>query len=74
MSVKKLNCIVHYKGQKSYSTIKKLSDVNINRILEAKDKREEIGGDNLHQEQINLIPETINLETDGIHLEPCYKR
>ena len=32
----KLNYIVHYKGHGSYNTIKKLSDGNINRILEAR--------------------------------------
>jgi len=71
---KQLKCILHYKGHESYSNIKTLSDVNVKRILEAKEKREEINGDNLHQEQIDLIPENINLETDGVHLEPCYKR
>lgn len=70
----KLNCIVHYKGLEPYSPIKVLSEINIQRIHCAKKKREEIGGFHLHEDQINLIPEEIDLETHGIHLEPCYKR
>ena len=51
-----LKCIVHYAAQTSYSNIKKISEVNINKIREAKKKREEVGGDNLHWDQVVQIP------------------
>ena len=48
----KLSCIVHYENQSPYSEIKTLSEVNIRRIEEAKQKKNELGGVNQHQEQI----------------------
>ena len=69
-----LKCIVHYLDQKSYSNIKNLSEVNITRITEARKKREELGGDNVHHDRILQIPDVIDPEAHGIHLEPCYKR
>ena len=36
---RKLSCVVHYGNQKFNSTIKKLSETNQRRILEAKRKR-----------------------------------
>ena len=72
--MKKLNCIVHYADQTSYHNIKKLSQTNIDKIRKTKIKREEIGGDHLHENQISQIPNNIDLEIHGVHLEPCYKR
>ena len=69
-----MHCIVHYKNQSAYSTLKKLSDTNIIRIREAKLKRLEIDGSHKHEEQCQLIPENINLELHQVHLEPCYER
>ena len=67
-------CIVHYKNQSAYSTLKILSDTNITRIQEARLKRLEIGGSYRHEDQCQLIPEQINLELHGVHLELCYKQ
>ena len=55
-----LTCIVHYSGQSAYSNIKNLSDINIDRIKTAKQKRLEVGEDNLHSEQIAQIPHDID--------------
>ena len=67
-----LKCVVHYENQKKYSRIKELSEANENRILEAKRKRIEIGGEHLYEAQCNNIPD------EGFdlihHLDPCYKR
>ena len=71
---KNLNCIIHYENQSSYSIIKKLSETNINRIFEAKEKRSSTGGRNSHADQIKQIPNEIDLELHGVHLEPCFKR
>ena len=50
----RLTCICHYDGQSTYGEINKLSESNISRLLEAKKKREELGGDHLHLKQIQL--------------------
>jgi len=69
-----MECIVHYKKQSNYSQLKRLTEVNIQRIREAKVKRLKIGGAHTHDEQTNLIPDIIDSNKHGIHLDPCYKR
>lgn len=69
-----MNCIIHYENRNNYSTIKKLSQRNIERILEAKEKRTKLGGDFEHKDQIRQIPDEIDENLHGIHLNPCYKR
>ena len=71
---KTLNCIIHYENQKNYSQIKKLSDINKEKILKAREKRESIGGDHYHEEQCSSIPAEFDIEVHGVHLDPCYKR
>ena len=68
---KNLECICHYPGRSSYSEIKTLSNANIERLTKAKQK--ELGGSNLHQHQINQIPQDFDLEKHGVHSRPCYK-
>ena len=43
-----MNCIVHYEKQISCTTLKRLSEQNIERIWEAKKKRKKIGGTHGH--------------------------
>ena len=69
-----MNCIAHYEKQKYYTTLKTLSEGNIERIRKEKQKRKEIGGTHGHDEQCGKIPDQINFELHGVHLEPCYKR
>ena len=70
-----MNCIVHYKKQTSYATLKTLGEQSIERIREAKTKRKKIGGTHGHDEQCSKItPDQINFELHGVHLEPCCKR
>jgi len=66
-------CIIHYEGQSSYSELKDLSETNIKRIKEAKKKRQEIGGAHCHS-QAELVPEEIDHNKYGVHLNPCYMR
>ena len=69
-----LKCIIHYEHQVSYSEIKSLTETNLIKISEAKEKRNERGGKkNNHLEQIKQIPEKIDPELHGVHLEPCCK-
>ena len=69
-----LKCIIHYENQVSYSEIRSLRETNLRRIPEARKKQNELGGKNNHLEQIKQIPEKIDPELHGVHLEPCYKR
>ena len=71
---KNLNCIIHYENESSYSTIKKRSDSNINRIFEAKEQISRIGGRNSHVDEIKQIPNEIDTELHEFHLELCFKR
>ena len=67
-------CIVHYPNQKHYSTLKKVSVTNKEKITAAKEKRFSLGG-NLHQEsQCKSIPDNIIVNPNHIHLDPYYKR
>ena len=69
-----LKCIIHYENQVSYSEIKRLTETNLRRISEAREKRNELGAKNNHLEQIKHVPEKINPELHGVDPEPCYKR
>ena len=74
MESSNLTCIIHYKVKdKKYCKIKPISNVNQERIFEAKLLREKKGGSNHHEEQCCLIPQEIDHSRDGIHHEPCYK-
>ena len=68
-----MECIVHYVDQKSYGKIKKLSKINTEKIKLAKEKRQQVGGVHYHS-QVDHIPDQIDPEKHGVHLEPCYKR
>jgi len=72
--MEKLKCIVHYSNQSCYSPIKILSQTNIQKIKEASEKRQRLGDSNLHHDQVCQIPDLVDPEIHGIHLEPCYKR
>ena len=44
---------MHYDNQTKYSALKSLSEINIERIEQAREKRLKIGGINSHGEQCN---------------------
>ena len=70
-----MECVVHYISlQNSYSKIRKLNDTNLVKINEAKLKRLELDGANAHKEQVDSIPDVINPDIRGVHLDRCYKR
>lgn len=66
-------CIVHYHGLSTYSTLKSVSEVNQQMISEAKRVREVIRGENHHETQCSSIPHTIDSKLHHLHPE-CYKR
>ena len=67
-------CIIHYSNQNSYSKVKPLSQTNKERIRQAKDLRESLGGTNLRPEQCETIPDQFVEGFHGVPLEPCYKK
>ena len=69
-----MNCIVHYEKQTSYTTLKTLSERNIERIREAKTQGKKIDGTHGYDEQCGKLPDQINFELHVVHLEPCYER
>jgi len=68
-----MKCIIHYENQSKYSRLKHLSEINIERINQARDVRQKIGGVHRHS-QIETIPDAIDHEKHGVHLNPCYAR
>ena len=70
-----LSCIVHYPSKDClYSSIKDLSDINKDKIYAAKATRLRLGGKHFHEEQCNSIPDEVDPNKHGVHLEPCYKK
>ena len=70
-----LKCIIHYDlKDKACSKIKQISDVIWKRINAAKEIRISVGGSYHHKEQCDLVPDSIDPEIHGIHMEPCYKK
>jgi hypothetical protein len=67
-------CIVHYSDKNNYSEVIEVGEVNEQKIRLAKEKREELGGENYHQEQCDSVPVCIDNNIHGIHLDPCYKK
>ena len=47
--------------------------MNERRMKDAKSEREK-DGENHHKEQCDTIPDSVNNELHGIHLETCYKK
>ena len=67
--------VVHNKNSAStYSEMKNISWINIQKIYEGKRLREEIRSDNYHEEQCLLLPSEIIDLKHGINLNPCYKK
>ena len=69
-----LTCIVHYKKCGPYLSVRALSDINKEKIIEVKGLRESVGGANHHKEQCCNASDTFIDDKHGIHLKPCYKR
>ena len=70
-----LQCVAHYESSKyDYSKLIVLSSNAHSRLLQAKQIRRDQGGTNVHREQGALIPDHIDPNIHGIHMEPCYKK
>ena len=66
-----VQCVAHYESPKfDYSEMMVLSS----RLLQAKQIRRDQGGNNAHRKQAALIPDHIDPNIHGIHMQPCYKK
>ena len=65
---------MHYDGKEKYSKLKDVSEQNESRIREAKAKQETFSDENRHEKQCHLVPDIIDNDIHGIHMEPCYKK
>ena len=54
-----LKYIIHYENQVRYCETKSLTETNLRRISEAREKRNELGAKNNPLEQIKQVPEKI---------------
>ena len=67
--------IAHYTSPDcEYSNLIVLSENAHSRLLEARQIRCELGGNNEHREQCNLIPEHVDSTVHRIHMNPCFKK
>ena len=64
---------MYYEGFDFYSNIKEINENNEQIVRAAKQVREQLCGENLHQKQCKGIPDTID-RNHGIHMTPCYKK
>ena len=64
-------CIVHSDGFSSYINLKDVNEGNENRFRAAHNKREQLGSNTYHKKQRDMIPDAINNEFHGVHMEPC---
>lgn len=67
-------CVIHYEDELSYSPLKNISELNKERIRQAKNEHEKQPANNKHYEQCQSIPETIDADLHSIHSDPCYKK
>ena len=73
--MEEVRCIIHYKIKDARcSKVKSISDINKEKIYAAKRIRESKGGAYHIEEQCMTIPDEIDPNEHGIHLEPCYKK
>ena len=68
-----IKCVIQYKNQSKYSKLKGFSEINKKQILQAKDLRCILSGDNFHEEQCDATPKNFDESLHGIRIE-CYKK
>ncbi len=68
-----LRCIVHFEKLLTPDRVKPLSEINKQKLREAKEKRLQLGGAHIIQ-QVHDLPDDLSNSSYGVHLDPCYKR
>lgn len=65
-------CVVHYNHLKS-GKLTSLTNETFQRLHQAKDARNELGGDNVHTRQAEAIPDVLDSNIHCVHMA-CYKK
>lgn len=65
-------CVVHYNHLKS-GKLTKLTNETLQRLHQAKDARNDLGGDNVHTLQAEGIPDVLDSNIHCVHMD-CYKK
>lgn len=69
-----LNCVVHYCHLTHKSAaITPLKETTFRQVVEARNARLALGGNNLHKEQCDSIPDELDVNKHGYHRQ-CYGR
>ena len=68
-----LECIIYYEGFDFYSNMKKINENNEQRMRATKQVREQLGGENFHQNQCKGISDIID-RNQGIHMRSYYMK
>ena len=67
-------CIIHIEGRSKYSNLKDVNEQNEIRIRQAIEEHEKQGRKvSRFYEQCTSVPEIIDKNIHGIHIDPCYK-
>ena len=70
----KLKCVIHYKHLDTYrDSLTVLSEKKLKKFNDSRDARQTSGGDYLHREQVEGIPENLNPEKHAAHRK-CYQK
>ena len=70
----KLKCIIHYKHLgDSNEEITTLNEGTFKKLQDSAEARRTLGGEYIHCEQIDNLPESLDCETHGFHRE-CYQK
>ena len=70
----KLKCIIHYKHLgDSNEEITTLNEGTFKKLQDSAEARRTLGGEYIHYEQIDNLPESLDCETHGFHRE-CYQK
>ena len=69
-----LSCVLHYSHiESANSSVIALKEETFQRLLEGKDAREALGGDHMHKQQSESIPDIFDNQIHGYHRQ-CYQR
>lgn len=68
----KRSCVVHY-NHLSSGKLTSLTNETLQRLHQAKDARNELGGDNAHRIQAEAIPDVLDSKIHCVHMD-CYKK
>lgn len=67
------SCLIHYGSIRIAGTLTRVSEVSFQTLLECKNIRANLGGENSHDEQCNRIPESLSEREFYYHRE-CYQK